>query len=393
MKTLLLLTFASFLVMSCSLGPTVSPTASDGEANKAFSMKQGDGLSNVFVRRVNGGLGTLPISVDGEKVGVLANDTYIHLRMSPGTYRTSDHFNVLPKMRIVVNQKDNILVECLFTPNGFSDSDRQNIPKVAANITSSKDKYSMGHCWIIKNKSELIRSRLKDDDLLQASKAVFYPDGYKEYPRVKQTNTVAAYQQFIKAHSNSNYTSDARKRIAVIHKKEEDQRRETWAKLSREQKCKVKQKGWVYIDSSCKGAYANGLGRAVYEDRRHSFKGTINNGRFVKGKYLVNGELLFDGAFVDDAPNGSGICIYKNEPEECKYYQGKRVDSLYKQRQEIAAMEQRQKKEMDKLRGEIRNSNNQRVNVNTGKSDKTLEDKLIDSAIDKGMDKLFDHLF
>ena len=69
------------------------------------------------------------------------------------------------------------------------------------------------------------------------------------------------------------------------------------------------------------------------------------------------------------------------------------MDSLYKQRQEIAAMEQRQKKEMDKLRGEIQNSNKQRGYVNTGKTDKTLEDKLIDSAIDKGMDKLFDHLF
>lgn len=392
MKTPLLLIFISFLVMGCSLGPTVSPTANDSEVNKAFSMKQSDGLSNVFIRRVDGGLGTLPISIDGEEIGVFANDTYIHLRMSPGAYQLSDKYGVLPKMRFVVKRDDNMLVECIFAPGGFSQSDRDDIPKVATNFTSVATGRS-AHCWVIKNNPDIIRSRLEDDDLLLASKTVFYPDGYREYPRVKQANTIAAYEGFIRAHPNSPYVANANQGIALIYKSEENRRRDMWTKLINEQKCRVKHKGWVYIDKSCTGSYANGAGRAVYEDREHSFKGTIRNGVFTTGEYLKNGELLFDGAFSNGTPNGNGICVYKNEPEECKFYQGKRVDSLFKHRQEIMAMEARQKKEMDKLRSEIKNSNNQRVYINTGKSGKTLNDKLIDSAIDKGMDKVFDHLF
>lgn len=394
MRTHLSLIFISFVMMGCVIGPSLSPTASSDEVNKALLMQQQDGLSNVFLRRIDGGLGSLPFKVNNVEIGVLANDTYLSIKMSPGHYTISDAYGVVPKMKISVGKGDNILVECIFTPSGFTQSDKDDIPSEAINFTASMDTVSRpGHCWVIKNNVDLIRKRLEDDDLLQANKTVFYPDGYKEYPIAKRINTIASYQNFVNAHPNSHYARDAKQRIAAIHKDNEDRIHEKWKKLALEQKCKLKHKEWVYIDASCKGNYADGQGRAVYNDRQHSFKGTISNGIFVTGKYLKNGVLLFDGSFKDGEPDGKGICIYKDEPEECKYYSGKRVDGLYKQRQQITAMEQRQKQEMDKLRGEIKSIKNNKTYAGSGRKSKTIEDKLLDSAIDKGMDKVFDHLF
>lgn len=308
----------------------------------------------------------------------------------------TDKYNVLPKMKIVVNPGENILLECLFTPGGFTQPDKGDIPSIATNFRSTKrtaHNAIYGHCWLVKNNIDLIRKKLQDDDLLQAMKSVFYPDGYKEYPIAKKINTIASYEKFIHQHPDSGFVKNAKQNIATINKNKEDQIHALWIKLASEQKCTVKHDKWVYIDAACKNNYADGLGRAVYEDRQHSFKGTISHGVFVTGKYLKDGKLQFDGTFKDGEPNGTGICIYNNEPEECKYYQGKRVDSLYKQRQQIAAMEQRQKHEMEKLRGEIKNINNRKTHVKSAQGSSSVGDKLLDSAIDKGMEKLFDHLF
>ena len=121
--------------------------------------------------------------------------------------------------------------------------------------------------------------------------------------------------------------------------------------LLKKQHCSLNTRDWIYIDNKCRGRKAHGIGRAVYKDGKHFFKGEINKGRLVLGEYLENGKTIYEGKFVNNRPHGAGICFYKNKPEECRYYKGERVDSLYKQRQENAEFQRKQKEELAKLRG------------------------------------------
>ena len=112
------------------------------------------------------------------------------------------------------------------------------------------------------------------------------------------------------------------------------------------QKCKVKEQGWVYTGSSCKAGFAHGTGRAINNGKSLSYAGKFINGQRIEGKIHFNGQPMYDGLLKNGKPNGKGICFYEGEPEECKYYEGKRVDSLYKQR---IAMDKQQKLMDEKL--------------------------------------------
>ncbi len=106
------------------------------------------------------------------------------------------------------------------------------------------------------------------------------------------------------------------------------------------QKCRVAHEGWLYLDGKCRGGKVTGKGQAkliAEEDIR--YEGHFENGAFVKGKLIVNGERKWDGAFKGGNPDGKGICFTKGNPESCEFYEGKRVDALYMQRKEMAAMQ------------------------------------------------------
>ncbi len=105
--------------------------------------------------------------------------------------------------------------------------------------------------------------------------------------------------------------------------------------LSRKAKCKLKNSNWVYTAENCKDGYAEGEGSA--EDRSGlKFIGSFKAGSRVKGEIHQNDEMIFSGELVDDKPSGNAICLFEKEYEECRFFRGKRIDTLYKVRKENA---------------------------------------------------------
>jgi len=170
------------------------------------------------------------------------------------------------------------------------------------------------------------------------------------------------------------------------------------------QKCRLKESGWIYKGSRCQGGLAHGKGEAVNLAKNLRFKGRFENGQRLKGKVYYDNQPMFDGALSEGKPNGAGICFYNNEPEKCEYYEGKRVDVLYKQRLALATQERKidaKLAEMKKMQqqqnnriSQIQNRAPARNTQSTGSSvGQQIGDYAIKKAGEKVMDKLFDRLF
>ena len=170
------------------------------------------------------------------------------------------------------------------------------------------------------------------------------------------------------------------------------------------QKCRLKEAGWFYQSSQCRSGLAHGVGQAVNKSKNLSFKGRFVNGQRVKGEILYGGQPMFDGTLLNGRPNGVGICFYKNEPEECKFYKGKRVDAIYKQRlanieqqekmdAKLAEMKQIQKQQSDQIsqiKGQVNAAGQHSAGPSVGQQ---IGDYAMRKAGEKVMDKLFDKLF
>ena len=170
------------------------------------------------------------------------------------------------------------------------------------------------------------------------------------------------------------------------------------------QKCRLKEKGWIYKSSQCRAGLAHGVGQAVNKSKNLSFKGRFVNGQRVKGEILYGGQPMFDGKLSNGRPNGVGICFYKNEPEECKFYKGKRVDGIYKQRlanieqqekmdaklAEMKQIQQQQSDQISQIKGQVNAAGQHSAGPSVGQQ---LGDYAMRKAGEKVMDKLFDKLF
>lgn len=106
-------------------------------------------------------------------------------------------------------------------------------------------------------------------------------------------------------------------------------------KLEAAQACPMQEYDWYYTGKDCKDELAHGKGKAINPFEGMYFEGMIEAGQPAEGTLYRNNKEVFEGAFKNGKPNGEGICFYQGEPEECKYYKGKRIDSLHKQRQEF----------------------------------------------------------
>ncbi|MDH5425326.1 MAG: ankyrin repeat domain-containing protein [Gammaproteobacteria bacterium] len=170
------------------------------------------------------------------------------------------------------------------------------------------------------------------------------------------------------------------------------------------QNCRLKEDGWIYKGSQCHAGLAHGTGEAVNQAKNLSFKGTFKNGQRTKGELQYDGQPMFDGTISDGRPSGVGICFHKNEPEECKFYKGKRVDVLYKQRLALASqeqkmdaklaemkkMQQQQNDRISKMQGQVNSAGQQSQGSTIGQE---IGDYAMRKAGEKVMDKLFDKLF
>ena len=172
------------------------------------------------------------------------------------------------------------------------------------------------------------------------------------------------------------------------------------------QKCHLKEKGWIYKSSQCQSGLAHGFGEAVNSEKKLSYKGPFAKGQRVKGKVFYNDAPMFDGSLSKGKPNGAGVCFFQNEPEKCEFYEGKRVDVLYKQRianarqekkmdeklAEMKRMQQQQNDRITKMQGRINSAppSTQRGGSTVGQQ---IGDYALKKAGEKVMDSIFDKLF
>ena len=102
-----------------------------------------------------------------------------------------------------------------------------------------------------------------------------------------------------------------------------------------QEKCALISTNWAYIEGECVNKLAEGKGVAINADGLR-YEGSFKAGQRVDGEIYQNGEMIFAGQLVEDKPHGEALCLYEGEYEECRFYKGKRIDSLYKIRLEIA---------------------------------------------------------
>lgn len=391
------------LLQSCAT-PLHAPAANPQQTSDALSLKSYKEYANVYIRRDyawGGSAGAMTVDINNQSIGELINESYFNIKILPGTYTINTHHEEASSGKKIISQGTTaefsykfkagevILIQCTWDVI-FKDQDRYT--RIKGNIltsTSSGRTSIVSVCWG-ESKPSTIRPILKDSLLLAASVDLIAPTGYAEYNQAKKKNTVNDYQSFVTAFPASSYTEEAQISLDELHEREQT---ENWNKLSQQQQCTLQHEDWLYLDKNCKNRMANGKGRAVYIDTRHSFNGLIKNGQFISGKYLLDGDMLYDGQFKNAKPSGNGVCLYKGALEECKYYNGERVDSLYKHRVAILEMEERQQKKFDKLSDEISSLNTARMQGGQSSKGNAIGDALVDEAINQGMEKLFDSLF
>jgi hypothetical protein len=139
---------------------------------------------------------------------------------------------------------------------------------------------------------------------------------------------------------------------------------------------------------------AHGIGQAK-TNTGLTFIGVFDKGYRVKGELYFNKTLMYDGSLKNGKPHGEGVCIYKGEPESCKYYKGKRIDVLFKQRIEF----KRQRNELEeqtrilaKQQKLIESKLNSTPNHSKSQNS-IIENSIKRKATEKAIDLLFDQLF
>lgn len=170
-------------------------------------------------------------------------------------------------------------------------------------------------------------------------------------------------------------------------------KRANFAAIRANAPCQLDDPDWRYTGQACAGTLAHGLGEAMHIDGELSFKGTIEKGHRVQGVLSVNGMPMYEGRLVNGKPEGAGICYFRGEPEECRYFQGMRVDALQKQRLEFAEQQEllrKQQQEMMAMRKEIADLRSRPAGNSGGR---TIGNAVADQATDYVIRKLFDRLF
>ena len=229
----------------------------------------------------------------------------------------------------------------------------------------------------------------------------FYNCGKAKSDTAKST----CYSAFIKKHPDSKQRGEAIRLLASVNQKIVSDKKRARQRQQANQACKLKNDEWLYLSQACKGAFAHGNGVATNDDKQLRFVGEFKYGQRVKGEIYAYGKLMYDGPLKDERPHGTGTCIHEGEPEECKYYKGKRTDVLYKQRIEFAKQREllasTEKRINDSLKETESNIDKKLANIQTGSGNVSQGNSATDmvtealkkKAADKAADFLFDQLF
>ncbi|MEH6345051.1 MAG: ankyrin repeat domain-containing protein [Bermanella sp.] len=244
---------------------------------------------------------------------------------------------------------------------------------------------------------------------LKTPTTICYQNFIKKFPKVKLANSA---QIKIGNLGISNKKKLKEDKIAQLAKIKNAKAKKKF--LNKKQTCKLNSPKWIYLSAACSGGLAHGMGKAATFGGL-TFIGKFEQGYRVHGKILANDVLMFDGQITDGRPSGEGVCMYQGEPEECKFYDGKRIDTLYKQRIEFAKQNEKmdaQQQAMADQQLEIRASqmkqdeilaehsrlisesrSTKKYSDNNGGGSNILVESLKKKASDKLTDALFDQLW
>lgn len=210
------------------------------------------------------------------------------------------------------------------------------------------------------------------------------------FARCEKKRGVACYRAFIADFSEGECSESPKLNLARIRVQK---------LLKGKQACRLKEDNWIYSGTACRKRLAHGEGVAYHMERDLRFEGTFRAGRRIKGIIYKGETPLFDGPIVNGRPDGVGICFHEGEPEECKFYKGKRVDVVYKQRIEMA----KQRKEMELMKKEMKDEMNRTVEEmrktqtfapqGDQGADSVIVDTIKKKATEKVMGEVFDMLF
>jgi len=206
---------------------------------------------------------------------------------------------------------------------------------------------------------------------------------HEEYwHKIKAENTAASYKSYLSDYPAGLHIEYAKDKIAAF---------EFVTNLKANQACTLHEDKWIYLSQECLGNLAHGTGKAKTMTGLY-FVGDFENGYRVNGEIFANNILMYDGNLKDGRPHGSGVCMNKGEPEECKYYKGKRIDVLFKQRIEFAKQTEILNKQQKLIEAKLSS-----MSAHPPSQSPTGEDMLMSAmkkkAAEKAMGMLFDQLF
>ena len=160
------------------------------------------------------------------------------------------------------------------------------------------------------------------------------------------------------------------------------------------QVCTLHNPKWIYLSESCLGGVAHGFGQAKTTTGL-MFVGDFKDGYRIQGEIYANNILMYDGNLKNGRPHGDGVCIYRGEPESCKYYKGKRIDVLFIQRIEFKHQRDELKEQTRILARQQEFIENRLTNppINRAPQDNVITNAIKRKAAEKAMDLLFNSLF
>ncbi|MEH6348095.1 MAG: hypothetical protein V7785_23560 [Bermanella sp.] len=301
---------------------TLSPQtlSSDGITSVALSRSEtGDKLSNslTIVDKPKGhdsritiiGNHTLMAMLDGKMHGLMISDNYMYASDKTKNKYTNSCYDLGEKHNVFKIVANNKCVKVSDEQIGGQDVYVDNIYQMTLNSQNrtAEHERTMAKFKADREKRAAERARrLEDnsDDKLSDSRVASYAQKMEEQKRLK----------------------------AETKQKQEQAK---FAKRQQQAKCQVTNSSWVYLGSHCKEGLADGEGSSI--DRQGlKFVGTFKAGERVKGDILQNDEMIFSGDLKNDKPDGGAICLFEGEYEECRFFRGKRIDTLYKIRKENA---------------------------------------------------------
>lgn len=165
------------------------------------------------------------------------------------------------------------------------------------------------------------------------------------WAQAKKEDVIGAYENYIKRFEKPLFAKQAYKAIKRL--------REQWvADTKAKSKCDLQETGWYLIEGQCKNNLAHGQGTAITIDDEE-FVGRFDNGWRKKGTYSLDQVVTYDGEYDHGQQHGYGICRYEGKMEECRLYQGERIDTLFKQRENMQAQFERLNGQIKQLRGTV----------------------------------------